>query len=109
MKLPNGELAEISMEKLIGYCLNPKHSNGKNKARVFRSRLGITAENAEILRSLIQQAALEGEVVQQAITEYGQQFKVDWTIPERGETKLRTIWEISLTNPNPRLISAFIK
>ncbi|XUP06566.1 hypothetical protein RVR34_08195 [Microcystis aeruginosa FBCC-A68] len=49
MKLPNGELAEISMEKLIGYCLNPEHSRGKNQARVFRSRLGITAENAEVL------------------------------------------------------------
>ena len=71
MKLPNGELVEISMEKLIGYCLNPEHSRGKNKARVFRSRLGITAENAEVLRSLIQQAALEGEVVQQAVTEFG--------------------------------------
>ena len=109
MKLPNGELAEISMEKLIGYCLNPKHSRGKNKARVFRSRLGITAENAEVLRSLISQAALEGEVVQQAVTEFGQQFKVDWTIPEREGTQLRTIWEIGLINPNPRLISAFIK
>jgi hypothetical protein len=71
MKLPNGELVEISMEKLIGSCLNPEHSRGKNKARVFRSRLGITAENAEVLRSLIQQAALEGEVVQQAVTEFG--------------------------------------
>jgi len=81
MKLPNGELAEISMEKLIGYCLNPEHSRGKNQARVFRSRL----------------------------TEFGQQFKVDWTIPKREGTQLRTIWEISLINPNPRLISAFIK
>ncbi len=62
MKLPNGELAEISMEKLIGYCLNPEHSRGKNQARVFRSRLGITAENAEVLRSLISQAALEGKL-----------------------------------------------
>jgi hypothetical protein len=97
------------MEKLIGYCLNPEHSRGKNKARVFRSRLGINAENAEVLRSLIQRAALEGEVVQQAVTEFGQQFKVDWTIPEREGTQLRTIWEISLINPNPRLISAFIK
>lgn len=109
MKLPNGELAEISMEKLIGYCLNPEHSKGRNKAKVFRSRLGITAENAEVLHSLIQQAALEGEVVQHAVTEFGEQFKVDWTIPGRGGTQLRTIWEIGLTNPNPRLISAFIK
>jgi hypothetical protein len=41
MKLPNGEQAEIAMEKLINYCLNPEHSSGKNKARVFKSRLGI--------------------------------------------------------------------
>ncbi|MEG3438963.1 hypothetical protein V0288_17690 [Pannus brasiliensis CCIBt3594] len=109
MKLPNGELAEISMEKLIGYRLNPEHSRGNNKARVFRARLGITAENAEELRDLIQQAALEGEVVQQVVTEFGRQFKVDWTIPDREGIQLRTIWEIGLTNPNPRLISVFIK
>jgi hypothetical protein len=85
------------------------HPDIQDKARVFRSRLGITAENAEVLRSLIEQAALEGEVVQQAVTEFGQQFKVDWTIPKREGTQLRTIWEVGLINPNPRLISAFIK
>jgi hypothetical protein len=109
MNLPNGELAEISMEKLVGYCLNPEHSRGKDKARVFRARLGITAENAEVLRSLIQQAALEGEVVQQFATEFGQQFKVDWTIPGSEGAQLRTIWEVGLAKPNPRLISAFIR
>jgi hypothetical protein len=109
MKLPNGEQAEIAMEKLINYCLNPEHSSGKNKARVFKSRLGITQENAELLLSMIQLAAIEGEVVQQAQTEFGQQFKVDWTIPDREGMELRTIWEITSTNSNPRLISAFIK
>jgi len=49
MKLPNGENAEISRQKLIGYCLNPEHSSGKQKARVFASVLGITAENADVL------------------------------------------------------------
>ncbi|MEY3827694.1 MAG: hypothetical protein RLZZ148_2514 [Cyanobacteriota bacterium] len=109
MKLPNGDRAEISMQKLIGYCLNLEHSSDKHKARVFQSRLGITVENAEVLHSLIQQAAIEGEVVQQAITEFGQQFKVDWTIPNNEGLQLRTIWEINLINSNPRLISAFIK
>jgi hypothetical protein len=41
MKLPNGDQAEISMQKLIGYCLNPEHPSGKHKARVFESALGI--------------------------------------------------------------------
>jgi hypothetical protein len=60
MKLPNGEQAEISMDKLINCCLNPNHSTGKNKARVFQSALGITAENADLLYALVRQAAVEG-------------------------------------------------
>ncbi|ACK68286.1 conserved hypothetical protein [Rippkaea orientalis PCC 8801] len=109
MKLPNGEQAEIAMDKLINYCLNPEHSSGKHKARVFKSRLGITQENAELLLSMIRLAAIEREVVQQAQTEFGQQFKVDWRIPNDEEIQLRTIWEIRSTNSNPRLISAFIR
>lgn len=97
------------MQKLTGYCLNPEHHSGKHKARVFASVLGITVENAELLRGLIQTAAIEGEVVQQDTTAFGQQFKVDWTVLDTEGVQLRTIWEITSTNPNPRLISAFIK
>lgn len=85
MKLPNGDRAEIPMEKLVGYCLNPNHSKGKDKARVFQSVLGITAANPDRLYTLIQQAALEGEVVQQSMTAFGQMLKVDWTIPETDD------------------------
>ncbi|MGB8688164.1 MAG: hypothetical protein WCD53_12615 [Microcoleus sp.] len=47
--------------------------------------MGITANNAEVLQELIQKAAIEGEVVQENTTDFGQQFKVDWTIPiQRG-------------------------
>ncbi len=53
MNLPNGNQAEISIQKLIGYCLNPEHPSGKHKARVFNSRLGITANNVDTLRELI--------------------------------------------------------
>jgi hypothetical protein len=109
MKLPNGDNAIIPTEKLIGYCLNPEHSSGKHKARVFASVLGITADNADDLRALIVTAAVEGEVIQQENTEFGELYKVDWAIPDLESTVLRTLWEISLTQPNPRLISAFIK
>jgi hypothetical protein len=109
MKLPNGDQAEIPMQKLIGYSLNPEHPSGKHKARVFASVLGITIENADTLRELIQTAAVEGEVVQQDTTPFGQLFKVDWTVLGTQEVQLRTIWEITSTNPNPRLVSAFIK
>lgn len=109
MKLPNGDRAEIPTQKLVGYCLNPNHPSGKHKAKVFASALGITADNIEVLYNLIQKAAIEGEVIQESTTEFGQQFKVEWIIPETKNIKLRTIWEISHINSNPRLISAFIK
>ncbi len=109
MKLPNGEKAEIAIEKLINYCLNPEHSSGKHKARVFKSRLGITKNNVELLLQMIKIAAVEGEVVQQATTKFGEQFKVDWKIPNQEDMILRTIWEIGYNKSNPRLISAFIR
>jgi hypothetical protein len=109
MNLPNGEFAVIPMEKLTGYCLNPNHSSGKHKARVFASALGIKAENADELRTLIAQAAIEGQVIQQDRTEFGYLFKVDWIIPTEQTIILRTIWEITVDFPNPRLVSAFIK
>ncbi len=109
MKLPNGERAAISMQKLVGYCLNPTHPRGKDKARVFAGVLGITTENVDRLYALVQQAAIEGEVVQQSTTPFGEEFKVDWTIPETGGVQLRTIWEIASETAEPRLISAFLK
>jgi hypothetical protein len=109
MKLPNGESAIIPMEKLMGYCLNPDHASGKHKAKVFASALGITAENADDLRELIAEAAIEGEVIQQNSTEFGQLYKIDWTIPDRKSVILRTLWEITSDQPNPRLVSAFIR
>ena len=109
MKLPNADRAIIATEKLIGYCLNPEHSKGKHKARVFQSVLGISRENVDDLYDLIQQAALSGEVVQQRSTPFGQEFKVDWTVPGFDRVQLRTIWIIALESTAPQLVSAFIK
>ncbi|MDV3002627.1 MAG: hypothetical protein N5P05_004282 (plasmid) [Chroococcopsis gigantea SAG 12.99] len=58
---------------------------------------------------MIERAAIEGEVVQEAETKFGLQFKVDWKIPSQDDMELRTIWEITSTKPHPPLISAFIK
>jgi hypothetical protein len=109
MKLPNGDRAIIPIAKLLGYCLNPNHMKGKHKARVFKSALGITADNAEQLVQLIQLAAIQGEVVQSRTTDFGQEHKLDWTIPDHDDLQLRTIWIIPQDSADPQLISAFIK
>ncbi len=53
MRLPNADHAIVQIEKLIEYSLNPKHDAGKHKARVFKSALGITIDDAEWLRAKI--------------------------------------------------------
>lgn len=79
----------------------------EENTRVFKAVLGITADNVEQF-DLIQQAALEGDVVQKTLSPHGQEFKVDWVLPGRGEI-LRTLWIILPDSTDPRLTSAFIK
>lgn len=64
MLIPNAENAVVDIRKLRNYCLNPEHDQGKHKARLFLSILGMTADNAEELR----QSLLEVVIVR----------KLDW-------------------------------
>ncbi len=48
MKLPQGHRADLGT-KLEDYALNPVHREGKHKARLFDSVLGITRANADLL------------------------------------------------------------
>jgi uncharacterized protein DUF6883 len=56
MKLPNGDRADLGT-KIEDYVLNPRHREGRHKARVFESVLGITLANGEVLRQAILSAA----------------------------------------------------
>jgi hypothetical protein len=63
MKLPNGESADLGT-KIEDYVLNPKHWEGRHKARVFESVLGITLGNQQVLREAILAAAVNSEEVE---------------------------------------------
>jgi hypothetical protein len=56
MKLPNGERADLG-NKLEDYTLNPVHRDGRHKARVFASVLGMSLSNSEVLKAALLQAA----------------------------------------------------
>jgi hypothetical protein len=47
----------VDLAKVRDYCLSESHPCGRHKARVFRSRLGLTAGNAEWLRQALLNAA----------------------------------------------------
>ena len=52
-KLPHPERAVVPIDKLLDYCLNPEHPDGKHKARVFKSALNLSIEDAETLRAAL--------------------------------------------------------
>ena len=56
MRLPNGDRADLGT-KLEDYVLNPRHREGRHKARLFESALGITLANTAVLRQAILSAA----------------------------------------------------
>jgi hypothetical protein len=112
MRLPNAENAVIDIEKLRDYCLNPNHPEGKHKARAFHEKLGLERTDAELLRSLILEAILKAEAVEQSATKYGRRFFVDFEI-QRGvgviwyTAVVRTAWMIRNGEDCPRLTTAF--
>ena len=64
MKLPNGERADLG-SKIEDYVLNSSHWEGRHKARVFESMLGITCSNQQVLREAILAAAVNSEEVEE--------------------------------------------
>jgi len=60
MKLPNGQRADLGT-KIEDYVLNRNHWEGRHKARVFESVLGITLDNQHVLREAILAAAMNSD------------------------------------------------
>src|SRR5688500_9104161 len=60
MRLPNRNRADLGT-KLEDYVLNPRHREGRHKARLFESVFGVTLANTGVLRQAILSAAKNSE------------------------------------------------
>lgn len=108
MKLPNGERAIVDIRKLQEYCLNPQHSIGRNKARVFAS-VGIRVGDAEGLREALLAAACNAEALPGAASVYGQRYVVDFDMVRQGRTvRIRSAWIVRVGEALPRLTSCYV-
>ena len=109
MKLPNGERADLGT-KIEDYVLNPSHWEGRHKARVFESMLGITRGNQQVLREAILAATVNSEEVE-ALGDngYGAVYVLRFplTIAHRTAVIL-TAWIIRHEEDFPRLITCYI-
>jgi hypothetical protein len=108
MKLPNGELAVVDPEKLIGYCLNFQHPRGRNKARVFAA-VGIQTENAAELRSALLHAALHGDAQMGVASVFGNRYTIDFDLVRNDKSiRIRSTWMIRVDDHLPRLTSCYV-
>ena len=82
MKIPNAERAIVDVRKLRNYCLNMEHPRGQHKARVFKSALGWTADQAEDVRHRLLEAVLSEDASFLRADDYGQRYGLNF--PEQG-------------------------
>jgi Domain of unknown function (DUF6883) len=109
MKIPHAERAEVSIRKLRDYCLSPLHDEGKHKARVFASALGMTAADAEALRELLLEAVRTRNAQVGYRDVYGQRYAVDLAVEWRGKRAIiRSGWIVEHGSEVPRFTSCYV-
>ncbi|MEM6592856.1 MAG: DUF6883 domain-containing protein [Cyanobacteria bacterium P01_C01_bin.73] len=109
MQLPNATSAFIDLTKLRDYSLNPNHSRGKHKARLFTAILGLTQQDAELLKSAILNAIQTEAAILGETDQYGQRYRVNFALTRNQNTAIvRTIWMIRPDESFPRLVSCYI-
>jgi hypothetical protein len=109
MKLPNAERAVVDVSKLREYCLNPGHPWGRHKARVFASALGLTEDDADVLREALLSAAAQSDARQGEKDDYGQRYLLDFQMSgPAGEAVVRSIWIVLKGEDVPRLTSCYV-
>jgi hypothetical protein len=109
MRLPGVERAVVDIAKLRDYSLSTRHEAGQHKARVFKSALGISADDAGWLRKHILSAIHTQEAIARPSSPFGVNFAVDILI-ERDKRKafVRTAWIIEYGTDFPRLTSCYV-
>ena len=109
-RLPNAERAEVPLEKLRDYSLNPLHDEGKHKARVFLVAMGFTQADAERLRALVLDAAYNREATPGKLLPHGQMYILDFPAQGlRGLVTIRTAWIVERDTDFPRLVTCYAK
>ncbi len=109
MKLPNGDRADLGT-KIEDYALNPRHWEGRHKARVFESVLGITLANRGVLRQAVLLAARDSDKAEPLGNNgHGEVYILRFPLEtQRGAAPVLTVWIIRDGEDFPRLVTCYI-
>jgi hypothetical protein len=109
VKLPNSEKAIVDDDKLIGYCLNPNHRDGRHKARVFKAALDLDVDNVEELEEALLEAVKNYDAVPGKVNQYGQKYVIDFPMNRGEKTALiRSVWIVKNEDLIPRLVTCYV-
>jgi hypothetical protein len=109
MKLPNAGRAIVEIAKLRDYSLDVVHKEGKHKARVFASALGLTRNDADWLREQLLAVARTHDCRLGRKTEHGQRYVLDFTLNRGGKSALvKSVWNVRPAEDFPRLVTCFV-
>jgi hypothetical protein len=101
----------VEITKLRDYCLSDTHPRGRHKARVFRSRLGLTANDADLLRQMLLNAARDHQEDLQPTDadEHGQRYILDFPMTTTaGIAVIRSAWIVLAGQSVLRLTSCYV-
>jgi len=87
--------ASVEIAKLRDYCLSDTHPRGRHKARVMRSRLGLSADDAQALRQALLGAVRDrGQELQETdVDSHGQRYVLDFEMTTlAGTATVRSAW-----------------
>ena len=97
------------MQKVTGYCLDPEHDDGRHKAHLFATRLGLNMSNADLLLTALEEAAATGAAVTGKVDKYGQRYVIDFEFTgPGGNATIRSAWIIRTNESTPRLVTCYI-
>ena len=98
----------VDIRKLRDYCLNSEHDDGKHKARLFLSSLGMRADHAEELRQILLEVVKTREVRLGRQDEFGQRYTLDFPLEwQNRSATLRSGWIIEHGSKTPRLTTCY--
>lgn len=92
--LPNYQDAVIPRDKLYEYALNPAHTDGQHKARLFKSILGFERQDWQQLEKAIKDELPFHEAIFNREDEWGRYYLVSLPIqgPNGNLALVTTVW-----------------
>lgn len=105
--LPNYEKAVIPRSKLEDYALNPAHTDGRHKARLFKSILGFERTDWQKLEKIILDELPYYEAVFSREDKWGKFYSVSLPITGlNGNIALvQTIWKVEAGKDYPGFVT----